>query len=73
MSGDYRATQEEIGKLRVEVRKARQQSEKTGLVPYFLPMKLASLDAHSRMWLVQYMRPVDVMWIASQVPDWTVL
>lgn len=54
----YRADPEEIGRMRAEIRHTYQR--KDGLCPYFLPMKIASLDEHSWIWLIQRMRPAEL-------------
>ncbi len=54
----YRATPEEIGRLRRQIREQAQRTD--GCVDYNVFLKAATLDDHCWMWLRQRMRPAEL-------------
>jgi hypothetical protein len=67
MSG-YRATPEEIGRMRREIREALAYSKKHNAVPAQPFMKAGTLDAQSWTWLRQRMRPQELALLDSMCP-----
>ena len=68
MMPGYRATPDEIGRMRREIREAYRMSKAEGVIPYFLPLKVASLDDRSWIWLIQRMRPAELRMIKAVPP-----
>lgn len=67
-STEYRATPEEIGSLRREIRAALAYMKEHGSVPSHPFMKAATLDEGSWIWLRQRMRPQELALLDKMCP-----
>lgn len=63
----YRASPEEIGRIRREIRECVRMERETGTVLMNVIMKAATLDEPSWIWLRQRMRPAEL----SLLDRWT--
>ncbi len=66
MTRNYRATPEEIGRLRLEIRDEYRRERDEGACLMNPIMKAATLDTHSWIWLLQRLRPAERRWICAR-------